>query len=92
MMGDDDQGDQSEETQDTMNNQSRVKSRDIYAQKMNILGKLEQIFEQSLQADTYDTVDNLYKIQFSNLQKAHQSLTDQKIQGDQQIHQVESMN
>ena len=66
-MGGDDQGDQSEETQDTMNNQSRVKSRDLYAQKMNILGKLEQIFEQSLQADTYDTVDNLYKIQFSNL-------------------------
>lgn len=46
MQGDQDEGMENEE--DTLNAQSRAKSKDIYSQKINILGKLEQIYEQGL--------------------------------------------
>lgn len=80
---------------DTLESQSRVQSKDNYLpqiHKMNILEKLEQTFEQSLQRDTYDTMHNLFKIQTSNLKKQETQLKEQKQQSDQMLHQEESLS
>ena len=57
---------------DTLESQSRVQSKENYLpqiHKMSILEKLEQVFEQSLQRDIYDTMHNQFKIQVNNLKK-----------------------
>lgn len=48
---------------DTLNSQSRVTSKDQYlGQHFNVLENFEQLFEQQLVGDTYQTVRNAFKI------------------------------
>lgn len=76
-----------DEKDDTLNGQGREKSRDIYTKQlpMVILPIYEQFFENTLCSETYDTVNNLYKIQQSNLKKTESNLQDMKDKNDQEI-------
>lgn len=79
---------------DTLESQSRVQSKENYLpqiHKMNVLEKLEQTFEQSLQRDIYDTMHNLFKIQVSNLKKQEAQRKEQKQESDQLLKQEEAL-
>lgn len=79
---------------DTLESQSRVQSKENYQpqiHKMNILDKLEGVYEQSLQHDVYDTMHNLFQIQTSNLKKQESQLKESKQESDQMLKQEESL-
>ena len=80
---------------DTLESQSRVQSKDNYLpqiHKMNILEKLELIFEQNLQRDIYDTMHNHFKIQINDQKKQETQLKEQKQESDQLLKQEESLS
>lgn len=58
---------------------------------MNILERLEGVYEQSLQHDVYDTMHNLFQIQTANLKKQESQLKESKQESDQMLKQEESL-
>ena len=71
---------------DTLDGQSRLKSKELYlSTKMNLLEILENNFEQSLQGDFYSTVSNTYSIQLNNHKEVEARLNEQKGLNDREI-------
>lgn len=79
---------------DTLQAQSRKTSKENYLpkiQSINVLGKLEQIFEQQMNRDVYEIMNDLYKIQQSDYAKVEAQLVERKNENDKMLKHEEEM-